>query len=315
MIFLQTVFGLAILIAGGDFFVRGTVGAAERIGISPLIIGLTFVAFATSLPELATSIQAAQVQAAGIVFGNIVGSNICNLLLVLGISAMLAPISCTHRCLMRDGTLVFGTAVILVLVAFSGGLTRTIGLALMAGLAAYLVLALRTGQTEPAASCSTDSSEQPKPAGPFMSSWRIGIFIVIGLALIAVGSKFFVQGAISIAADLGVAQSVIGITIVALGTSLPELVTSVIAALRGHSDLALGNVLGSNIYNVLGIGGMTGIIAPIDIPIEIATFDIPVMIVTTAVALWFAVTGLRISRGEGGLLLSGYGAYMLFVWP
>ena len=199
MIALQTIFGLAILIGGGDLFVRGTVRVAERIGLSPLVIGLTFVAFATSLPELATSVQAAHADAPGIVFGNIVGSNICNLLLVLGISALLAPISCSRRCLWRDGSLVFGTAVILALIAFSGGLSRGLGLVLIAGLAGYLLLALRSGEAEAA---NTVPPVDDKPVY-VQSHLRSAILIIGGLVLIAIGSKLFVHGAISIASYMG----------------------------------------------------------------------------------------------------------------
>jgi cation:H+ antiporter len=321
--------GLGMLVAGGELFVRGAVRIAERLGVSPLMIGLTLVGFGTSTPELVTSVQASLAGAPGIAVGNIVGSNIANILLILGISALIFPIAVPSAALWRDGVLGAAAAAALVAVALVWTLDRWIGTAFLLGLAGYIAYAWRqerapTGD-HTAAFGKAQAFEEVHPAGalhlpdPAPPGWRgtpLSLVLVLaGLVLVVVGGGLLVDGATGLARSLGVAESVIGLTIVAVGTSMPELVTSVVAALRRHGDVALGNVLGSNIYNVLGIGGATALIAPTAIPDDIARFDIFVMLAVALLLLALGRTGWRIGRREGALLIAAYGGYLAWVWP
>ncbi|MCM0020332.1 MAG: calcium/sodium antiporter [Tagaea sp.] len=317
------VLGLAVLVAGGELLVRGSVAVAERLGVSPLMIGLTLVGFGTSTPELVTSVQAALIGSPGIAVGNIVGSNIANILLILGLSAMLAPVAVTTLALKRDGTFVVFTALLVVLLPFVGALDRAAGAVFVALLAAYLVYAYRQEKAGAPAghTAAFDKGEALEEALPHRGkgaalaiAQSLGI-AVAGLALVVVGGKVLVDAAVGLARGWGISETVIGLTIVAVGTSMPELVTSIMAALRKQSDLALGNVLGSNIYNVLGIGGLTGLISPTAIPVEIARFDAPVMLAVSVLLMVFAWTGFRIGRREGAALVTCYGAYIWIIWP
>ncbi|MDP3417048.1 calcium/sodium antiporter [Falsiroseomonas sp.] len=322
--------GLGMLVLGGELFVRGAVRIAERMGISPLMIGLTLVGFGTSTPELVTSVQASLAGSPGIALGNIVGSNIANILLILGLSALIFPIVVPSAALWRDGVLGAVAAAGLLAVGLFWTLDRVVGVAFLLGLVAYLVYAWRqesaTTGDHTAAFEKAQALEEVHPGGlaqhaPIVaSSFWSGVpasigFIVVGLALVVGGGGLLVDGATALARGLGVSESVIGLTIVAVGTSMPELVTSLIAAVRRHADVALGNVLGSNIYNVLGIGGVTALIAPTEIPPEIAGFDMFVMVGISLLLLVLARSGWRIGRREGGLLLALYAGYLIWIWP
>ncbi|MGG5888678.1 calcium/sodium antiporter [Falsiroseomonas sp. HC035] len=321
--------GLILLVVGGELFVRGAVRIAERLGVSPLMIGLTLVGFGTSMPELVTSVQASLAGAPGIAVGNIVGSNIANILLILGLSALIFPIAVPSAALRRDGVLGAATSAALVAVALGWTLDRWVGAAFLAGLAAYIAYAWRQERLptpdHTAAFEKAQAFEEVHPPGslhpadPAAPGWRgtplsVG-FVLVGLVLVVLGGGLLVEGATALARSLGVAESIIGLTIVAVGTSMPELVTSVVAALRRHADVALGNVLGSNIYNVLGIGGATGLIAPTVIPADIAGFDVYVMLAVSLLLLVFARTGWRIGRREGALLMACYAGYIAWSWP
>ncbi len=320
--------GLGMLVLGGEFFVRGAVRIAERLGVSPLMIGLTLVGFGTSTPELVTSVQASLAGSPGIALGNIVGSNIANILLILGLSALVFPIVVPSAALRRDGVVGAVAAGALLAVGLFWTLDRVVGVAFLLGLTAYLVYAWRqesagTGD-HTAAFEKAQALEEVHPGGlaqPVATPgfWRgvpaaIG-FVVVGLALVVAGGGFLVEGATALARGLGVSESVIGLTIVAVGTSMPELVTSLVAAFRRHADVALGNVLGSNIYNVLGIGGATALIAPTAVPPEIAGFDMFVMLGVSLLLLVLARSGWRIGRREGALLLALYAGYLFWIWP
>lgn len=316
--------GLIALAAGGELLVRGAVQLAERMGVSPLLISLTLVGFGTSTPELVTSVQAALIGSPGIAVGNIVGSNIANILLILGVSALISPIVVTSLALKRDGVLVTATAVLFAGVSWLWTLDRAVGLFFIAGLVAYISYALR--QERAGADGRTAAFERAEAfeaihAGTHLhstesaqartSSLMLSLGLALaGLALVVVGGRFLVDGAIGLARALEISESVIGLTIVAVGTSMPEMVTSIIAAVRRQSDVALGNVLGSNIYNILGIGGLTALIAPTAVPPEIVRFDNIVMIAVSAALLLFAWTGLRIGRREGAVLVIGYLIYL-----
>lgn len=319
--------GLVLLVVGGELLVRGAVQAAERLGVSPLLIGLTLVGFGTSTPELVTSVQASIAGSPGIAIGNVVGSNIANILLILGLSAVIFPIAVASNALKRDGTLVVATAVLLASVSAVMTLERWVGAAFVGLLAGYLFYAWRQesigapeGHTCAHAKAVAFEethepvvSAPPKPAG---GSILLPILIAIaGLAVVVIGGNFLVSGAIGLARGFGISETVIGLTIVAVGTSMPELVTSVIAALRKNSEVALGNILGSNIYNILGIGGVTALIAPVSVPMEIISFDNLVMIAVSVLMVIFAFTGRVIGRIEGAVLVALYVAYVWWIWP
>lgn len=319
--------GLVLLVVGGELLVRGAVQAAERLGVSPLLIGLTLVGFGTSTPELVTSVQASIAGSPGIAIGNVVGSNIANILLILGLAAVIFPIAVASNALKRDGTLVVATAVLLAGVSAVLILDRIVGVVFVGLLAGYLFYAWRQesigapeGHTcvhaKAVAFEETHEpvvSAPPKPAG---GSILLPILIAIaGLAVVVIGGNFLVSGAIGLARGFGISETVIGLTIVAVGTSMPELVTSVIAALRKNSEVALGNILGSNIYNILGIGGVTALIAPVSVPMEIISFDNLVMIAVSVLMVIFAFTGRVIGRIEGAVLVALYVAYVWWIWP
>jgi cation:H+ antiporter len=322
--------GLVVLVLGAEFLVRGSVRIAERAGVSPLLIGLTIVGFGTSTPELVTSVQAAIVGSSGIAVGNIVGSNIFNILVILGIAAMIQPLAVAEGALRRDGVLGVATAVLFGAVAVFWTLDRLVGLLLLGGLAAYLVAAWRQERAVESAGgphCAAfDRAEAFEAAAPALrpgstaaaeaGGWLKPAALALGgLFLLVVGSRFLVGGSIDLARVLGVSETVIGLTIVAAGTSMPELATSALAALRRQADVAIGNVLGSNIYNILGIGGVTALIAPTAVPAEIMRFDLPVMIAASAGLLLLLWTGRRLSRWEGALLFALYGVYVWWLWP
>lgn len=325
--------GLALLVAGGELLVRGAVAVAERLGMSPLLIGLTLVGFGTSTPELVTSVQAALAGSPGIAVGNIVGSNIANILLILGLSALITPVAVQSNALRRDGVFVVGTALLLALVSYAFTLDRIAGVLFLGLLATYLTYAYRQERTHVADVDGHTSAFEKAEAydelhdGPIRhqdvaKKWseRMGLLLplciaVAGLAIVVVGGKLLVDGAIGIARSYGMSEAVIGLTIVAVGTSMPEFVTSVVAALRRHGDVALGNIMGSNIYNILGIGGVTGLISPTIVPPQIVGFDNLVMIAASFALFVFAWSGYRISRLEGGALLLAYAVYMLTLLP
>lgn len=323
---LSLVGGLALLVAGGECLVRGAVRLAERIGMSPLLIGLTLVGFGTSTPELVTSVQAARAGSPGIAIGNIVGSNIANILLILGLAAMLCPVAVQSRALRRDGGFVLGAALLLAVLSAVATLDRVVGAAFVALLALYITYAYRqeraTGTDHTAAFEKGAALEAMVPHRDRRHARNAAIDLaaalgiaLAGLVIVIIGGRILVDGAIALARGAGISETVIGLTIVAVGTSMPEFVTSVVAALRRHADVALGNILGSNIYNVLGIGGLTALIAPVAVPAEIVRFDNPVMVGVSLLLLVFAATGMRIGRREGAVMVAGYAAYVAAIWP
>jgi len=310
MLALQLVAGLVLLLIGGELLVRGAVAAARRIGISPLLIGLTLVGFGTSTPELVTSLQAAFADSPGIAVGNVVGSNIANILLILGLAALLFPVAVAPGPFRRDGTVLVVSQLACAGLIVYGSLARIPGLVFLAALIGYVVfcyLQERRG-APPDDPHVHEAEETAAPAARLPVA--IGLAIA-GLVLTILGARFLVGGSIALATAAGISETVIGLTIVAVGTSLPELVTSVVAALRRHADVALGNIVGSNIYNVFGILGVTALVEPIPVPAEIIGFDVWVMLAATALLVAFAVTGRRITRVEGGILMAGYAAYLL----
>ncbi|AXS41173.1 calcium/sodium antiporter [Breoghania sp. L-A4] len=312
MLFVELFAGLLLLVLGGDLLVRGSVGLAERLNVSPLLIGLVLVGFGTSTPELLTSVLAALDGSPGIAIGNVVGSNIANILLILGTAAIIHPLRANPEALRRDGSVVALAAMVALGLALAGTIDRLSGMAMLLGLAGYIGYTYRAerGKSTPSAEMHRAEAHavvaQPHPS----KAWLLGLMAAGGLAITMLGAHWLVSASIELATRFGVSDTIIGLTIVAVGTSLPELVTSVVAALRKQADIAFGNILGSNIYNVLGILGVTAVIQPIDVPQQIVQLDIWVMIGATALLLVFARSGHRICRLEGFALLGLYGAYM-----
>lgn len=292
--------GLLALVFGGEWLVRGAVGVAARLAMPPMLIGLTVVGFGTSLPELLVSVDAAWRGLPDIALGNVVGSNIANILLIGGVAALLWPIKLRAggKGLLRDCAVMLAAALLVWPLVASGDVGRMAGAALFLGLVTYLVVAFR----------SSAPQEAPEVAAPPLG--LLLVQLVAGLALLILGARFLVEGAVSLARGYGVSEAFIGLTIVAVGTSLPELVTSVVAALRRHSDIAVGNIIGSNIFNILGILGITSLVAPISAAPRFAGFDVPLMIAVTVVFAGLLLLFKGVSRLAGAALLAGYGGYL-----
>lgn len=315
---LALILGFVLLVGGGELLVRGAVRIAEHLRLSPMLIGLTIVGIGTSTPELAASVQAALVGSPGIAVGNIVGSNIANLLLILGAAALLSPLAVERGVLWRDGGVGIAAVLALIVAGWTVGLGRVAGAAFVAGLVLYILHAFRQEKRAPPHGAPYDRAlavEETDPAlvphaAPQGSLLVPIVLFAAGLGLIVGGGALLVDGAIAIAADLGVSDTVIGLTVVAAGTSFPELVTSVVASLKRQGDIALGNVLGSNIYNILFIGGVTGLVSPGPVPASILGFDLWLLTGAALVVTWFAWTGGRLSRREGLALLVLYGGYL-----
>lgn len=305
--------GLVLLTVGGELLVRGAVGAARALGVSPLLVGLTIVGFGTSTPELVTSLFAALEEAPGIAVGNVVGSNIANILLILGISALIAPLAVQSVAFRRDGIALGGSALACLAAVQLGVIDQLVGIGLVALLITYIGWAYWNERRTPDA-----ETVMHEHVAADAASGERSLTVALGLAVVGIGATILgaimlVDGAIDIARAWGASETLIGLTIVAVGTSLPELVACVIAALRRHADVALGNVIGSNIYNVLGILGITAIVHPISVPAEIARLDIWVLLGATALLLLFLRTGWTLKRWEGGVFLTLYLAYVVYL--
>jgi len=303
--------GIVLLYLGAEGLVRGSASLAIRAGVHPLVVGLTVVAFGTSAPELTVSVSAAMKNLGEVAVGNVVGSNIFNIAIILGISSLLRPPTIHLNLLRRDIPIMMGVSLLgFALIAF-GSVGRIAGLALLALLAAYLVLTVRLARREKA----IPAGEFPPPDAPSRTPlWLDLLLVAAGLSLLVWGANLFVAGAIDLARTLGVSEAVIALTIVAGGTSLPELATSIVAAVKKQPDIAVGNVVGSNIFNILCILGATAAVRPIDVG-GIGLGDAAVMLGLSVVLLPLAVTQRRISRPEGLGLLLAYAAYLAWRWP
>jgi cation:H+ antiporter len=305
--------GLVLLVAGGDTLVRGATTAARSLGVSPLLIGLTLVGMGTSAPELVTSLTAVLAGSPGIAMGNVVGSNTANVLLILGLAALISPIAVDRKAFRRDGWMLILSTAICVGAVVAGTIDYRWGLAMLAGLAVYLMWAWmgeRRHRDREARKYEHLTEDAPDARGGLWAGLALAL---VGIVLTVGGARLLVDNAVIVAREVGVSDTLIGLTVVAIGTSLPELVTSAVAAFRRHSDVALGNVIGSNIYNVLGILGITALVAPIRVPPEIIRLDIWVMVAATALVVLFVRTGMRIVRLEGLALLVAYGAYIAWL--
>lgn len=302
--------GLGLLTLGGEVLIRGALGLAHRFNVSPLLCGLVIVGFGTSAPELAVSVDAALHQQPDIAVGNVVGSNIGNILLILGLCAVIKPLAVHPDALFRDAIVVMLASVVFVVMAFTVVIGLFSGGILLVLLAAYLtgVYLGERGRSLPSAELHESEAAEINVL-PGSLSWTIAC-VVGGLLLLIGGSRVLLIGATGIAQGLGVSEAVIGLTLVAVGTSLPELSVSVVATFRGHLDVAVGNVLGSNIFNLLGILGVSALLQPLPLHERIFQFDQWVML-GSAVLLWvFLYTGRSVGRLEGGTLLAAYLAYL-----
>ena len=322
MLAIQFILGLAVLILGAELFVRGASRLAALLGISPLIVGLTVVAFGTSAPEMAVSVQAGLEGQGGIALGNIIGSNISNLLLILGISAMVAPLVVSQRLIKLEVPLLLGVSVLVFVLAVDQRISRLEGLLLIIGAVLYTVFLIWEYRRENRLELTGDkvalaaNPSRSTPAGELRKIWLQNMLLLAaGLVSLVFGARWLVHGASGMARVLGVSELVIGLTVVAIGTSLPELATSIAAAMRGERDLAIGNVIGSNLFNLLLVMGSGAIVVPHGLPVPSSSisFDIPVMIAVTAASLPIFFSGYVISRWEGLLLFGYYGAYTLYL--
>ncbi len=312
-IVLGIVGGFVALIIGGELLVRGATGLAAAAKVSPLVIGLTVVAFGTSAPELAVSINSCYAGSTDLAVGNVVGSNICNILFILGLSATVAPLSVQSQLFRFDIPVMIAVAIGLWIVGLGGIITRVEGFVFTGLLIAYFWWTVVAGRRE-----GRRLEEELEGVTPFPSmsgKWSILVdlaFLAVGLVALVVGSDWLVDACVELAIRLGVSDLVIGLTVVAIGTSLPELVTSLMAAVRGKRDLAVGNIVGSNILNILGVLGVSAIVAPAGIPVDqqSLTFDIPVMVMVSLACLPIFWVGREISRSEGISLLVYYVAYL-----
>jgi cation:H+ antiporter len=306
MVYLQLFLGFALLVAGGEALVRGAVSVAVRFGVSPLLIGLTLVGFGTSTPELVTSLQAAFGGFPGIAIGNVVGSNIANILLILGVAAVIMPLAIDNVSFRRDGAALAITTALAAGLIIYGSLDRWMGSVLIFALLVYLVVAYRTDRNTVVAAGPQDDTEGKAVPGSVLLALGLALG---GIAVTILGARLTVDSAVALALLWGMSETIVGLTVVAVGTSLPELVTSVMAALRRQSGIAFGNVIGSNIYNILGILGITALVRPIPIPPQIAQLDVWVMLAATLGLIIAVVAWRRIGRVTGLVFLGAYAAY------
>lgn len=310
------IFGLAVLVGAGDSLVRGAVALSLKLGIPAIIVSATVVAIGTSAPELLISIKAALEDSPGIALGNVVGSNIANVLLVLGVPAVIAPMAAcgsdAHRNLyfMIFATVVFSALILTGMVPFWGGLVLVAVAGLM--IADSLRLGLRARAEAQLAGEDADAAELAdlEDADPNMAPWKIGALLLAGIVGLPLGADFLVSGARGIATSIGISETVIGLTLVAIGTSLPELATTIVAAMRRQADVAIGNVIGSNIFNITAIIGAAAMVSPLAVPVEILTRDIWVMIAASAVLVPFVLFCKPIGRIAGICFLATYTFYL-----
>lgn len=306
--------GLVLLVAAAEALVRGAVAMADRLGVSPLVIGLTVVAFGTSAPELVVCVQAALEGAGGLVYGNVIGSNIANIMLILAFAALIQPVHADLKPFLREAAVLILATLAMVAFTWSDGVTRLEGGLMLAALAGYL---LWSYQRERKSSAEARAAvEEVEELGTLAAKpwWIIITATIVGLAGVIIGARLLVSGAVDIATAWGVPEEVIGLTMIAIGTSLPELATAIAAAVKKHNDVALGNVVGSNVFNILGVMGAAALTKPATAPAQIMQFDVWVMLAVTLLLVPFFLSGRQLSRAEGGLLLAGYAAYIAVLY-
>ncbi|MFC0200985.1 calcium/sodium antiporter [Paracoccus rhizosphaerae] len=292
--------GLALLVLGGHLLVKGAVNLALKLGITPLVVGLTVVAFGTSAPELLVSLSAALKGSSGIAMGNVVGSNIANVLVILGVTSLVSVIVTRGHDLRESWAMMIAASVLLIALALTGEIGRLEGVILLLALGATLWRQLSTGRVDQA---DLEGAE-------LGASWgKIALWLAGGLVALPIGANMLVNGATEIARAAGISETVIGLTLVAVGTSLPELAASVASALKGRADMALGNVVGSNIFNILAILGITAVVSPLPVPPEMLRLDLWVMLAAALLLAPFLFRGISMTRAVGAALVAAYGIY------
>lgn len=304
--------GLVILTLAGEATVRGAVGMARQLGVSPAVIGVTVIGFGTSAPELVVTLQAALADQPDLAIGNVVGSNISNLLLILGVGAAIAPMTCDRRGFTRDAGMMLIAVLLLVGLSQYGVIVWWHGALMFATLIAYIAYSYISDQRDPGT--ADLHSREAEEVENVPERWILILpYLLAGLAGLVGGAALLIEGAVGIARDFGVPESIIGLTLVALGTSLPELAATVVAAMRKHTDVAIGNILGSCTFNVLSILGLTALVSPLTFAADIQGIDIWVMLAATLAVVGMLIRGLCLRRWKGWVLLGGYAAYIAHI--
>ncbi len=303
--YLMIIAGLVMLVLGGDFLVRGSVAVAQKLKVSPIMIGLTLLGFGTSTPELVTSIRAALLDSPGIAAGNVVGSNVANILLVLGAAALISQLNSEKRKYVRDSIVMLVASGMFIGAGFFGQVNRPIGAIFILSLLAYIVYTYRA---ERAAHSVEEEPSEDAPTKPMIAYIAL---TAVGIGMTIVAADLIVRGCITVAENLGISETVIGLTVVAIGTSLPELAATISASLKKHNELAIGNIIGSNIYNLLFILGATGIVTPMNIPQDILSSDVWIMLGASVLLAAFTLTGRVMGRATGLAFLILYVIYIV----
>lgn len=301
---LLLIFGIVVVLKSADWLTNGAVGLATKLGISQIVIGLTIVAIGTSMPEFFVSIVSAIKGTPDLAVGNIVGSNIFNVLLIVGVAATVAPIAIQRATVRRDIPIAIVASIMLTFMMLDDNISRIDALILFAAFIAFIWITLRNSKN--------DANEKDASTEKVIPTWKSVLFIIFGLVGLVLGSNIFVDNASSLAHGWGISDAIIGLTIVAGGTSLPELATSAVAARKGDSGIAIGNVLGSNVFNILMILGLTGIISPMHIQ-NITYIDMTVMVISMALFWLFSFTKLRVERWEGCVLIACFLGYITWL--
>ncbi|MEK9752975.1 MAG: calcium/sodium antiporter [Rhodospirillaceae bacterium] len=310
MIYLQIVAGFVLLIGAAELMVRGAVMLAERFGVSPLVIGMTVVAIGTSAPELVVSVRAAFQGAPGLAVGNVVGSNIANVLLILGAAAMISPFQRSEGGLKRDSVILIGGTLLFIVLALRGELDTYAGAALLVGFFAFLGLSYWRESHDPGEAEEAEETIKEFEGWPKSLAGEI-VAVVAGLVGLAAGAELLITGGVQVARTWGVSEEVIGLTLFAFGTSLPELAATIVAAWRGHGEVGIGNVLGSNVFNILGVAGVTAVLVPLPISDKVMAFDTWVMLAAALAMVPLVAFGWRLSRLAGAAM---FAAYIGYVW-
>jgi len=319
VILLLFLLGLALLIGGAELLVRGASRLAVTVGITPLVVGLTVVAFGTSAPELAVSVRSTLAGQGSLAIGNVVGSNILNILLILGLSALILPLTVPQQLIRFDVPLMIAASALLFLFAQDGSISRKESGLLVMGAILYIFFTVWQSKRE-SARVQKEYEENFEVTPREKQSVRYVllqfVLIALGLGLLVLGAHWLVEGAVTFARSLGVSELIIGLTVISIGTSLPEIAATLMASFRGKREIAVGNVIGSNLFNILAVVGLTGLVAPRGVPVppSALAFDLPVMVAVAVVCLPIFFIGGRISRRAGGLFCGYYGAYLLFVF-
>ena len=316
MTYLLILAGIAILLTGGELLVRNASRLSLSLGVTPLVVGLTVVALGTSAPEMMTSVYSQWIGQGSVAIGNVIGSNIFNVFAILGLSAVVAPLAVDTNLLKLDVPLVIIGSIVVLGFAYSGTIGRWEAAMLAVGLFVYLFWSIKNGKSGQAPPAVEGLQSASEVMAPRSRHWAVLVLLtLVGLGLIILGGRLFVSGAVDLARTFDVSESVIGLTIVAAGTSMPELVTSMLASYRGHRDIAVGNVVGSNLFNLLGVLGISGLVGaePLAVEEKLLTFDLPIMIIGALICLPMMASSGRLERWEGAVLFAGFLTYVTYL--